>query len=216
MIDLKPGSILYFPSGMWHKVETISDKSLSINLSIVPMTYSQLFNKAINHYMSINPIFRKPILYNNMNQTHEIINNLSKKLNNFVSNINKYPSCLTPYSFSNYSLSSNNTVCIETINFDDEDNDEQYNNTAKPPEITINDKFILNPLSVMTPFNQIYPNKSSAKSKTNVDEQDLVAKFCTFEDLEDECDDDDEDDDNGCGDKDKKKRVRVKYYKNTF
>lgn len=187
IIDLKPGSTLYFPSGMWHKVETISDKSLSINLSLVPMTYSHLINNAINHFMSIQPNFRTPILYNNINQTHKIVDNLCNKLKNFISNIKKHPSCLIPYSFSNYSLSSNNTIIIEQFNFDD---NKLCQNTAKPPKITSNLKFIINPLSIIIPFQDIYPNKSN---KTI--EQELGDKFCTFEDLEQYDDSDHESDD---------------------
>ena len=211
IIDLKPGSTLYFPSGMWHKVETISDKSLSINLSIIPMTYGQLINNAINHYMAIDPIFREPILHNNNNNNKTIINKLSNKIQVFLSNINKYPSCLIPPSFSNDSLSSNNTVCIEMVDFDENDqDDDKYKNTIKPPEITINsNNIIINPLSVIIPFNDIYPQKQSSQINKI---QDLGEKFATFDDLETKYDDNEDDYDEDDADDNNNQEPVLKQY----
>jgi len=197
VIELTPGSVLYFPSGQWHKVETVSEESLSINLSIVPMTYSQLLGNAINHFMSVQPQFRTPILYNDMAHTNTVLKTLCHDLQQFVSTMSAHPSCVVPHSFSNHSLTANNTVCIEMVDFDDaddeedeEDDDVADQHTAKPPVITQDTKFVINPLAIVIPSEAVY----GVKNEIQTSESQLQSNFATLTDL-DECGDDDDDDD---------------------
>eukprot|EP01083_Nonionella_stella_P090461 252704_1 len=189
VVDLKAGSVLYFPSGMWHKVETVSPQSLSINLSIVPMTYQTLIGEAINHFMSTNAMFRSPVLYNDMQQTHRTLNGLCDTLKTFISNMSTHPSCVMPYSFSNHSLSSDNSVCVEMVDFEDKEEDD--GDAAKPPEIAMDMCFIINPLSVLIPFADIYGQEQGNKDST--ESQDAAERFGSLEDLDMEEEDDDGD-----------------------
>jgi len=46
VVDLGPGDVLYFPAGMWHKVEALSD-SLSINISLVGGSWAEFWGDAL-------------------------------------------------------------------------------------------------------------------------------------------------------------------------
>ena len=39
-VTLRPGDVLYFPSGMWHTVETVED-GVSLNVSLMGTTYAE-------------------------------------------------------------------------------------------------------------------------------------------------------------------------------
>jgi hypothetical protein len=45
-VELTPGSFLYHPAGVWHKVECTQD-SVSINLSLMPQSFAQLLANAL-------------------------------------------------------------------------------------------------------------------------------------------------------------------------
>lgn len=45
-----PGDVLYFPAGMWHKVETI-EPGISINVSLMATNYATLVSQALQHYL---------------------------------------------------------------------------------------------------------------------------------------------------------------------
>lgn len=47
-IVMDPGDVLYFPAGMWHKVETL-DYGVSINISLMGSNYADVFCKALKH-----------------------------------------------------------------------------------------------------------------------------------------------------------------------
>mmetsp|Transcript_8491 Transcript_8491/g.12438 ORF Transcript_8491/g.12438 Transcript_8491/m.12438 type:complete len:635 (-) Transcript_8491:209-2113(-) len=49
-ITLYPGDVFYFPSGMWHKVETIKE-GISLNVSLMGTTYANLVGQALQHLM---------------------------------------------------------------------------------------------------------------------------------------------------------------------
>ncbi|GAB5362098.1 hypothetical protein AAMO2058_000769100 [Amorphochlora amoebiformis] len=50
VVTLTPGSFMYFPAGLWHKVECTED-SVSINISMMPSTWSDLVGDGIKHMM---------------------------------------------------------------------------------------------------------------------------------------------------------------------
>jgi ribosomal protein L16 Arg81 hydroxylase len=53
---VKPGDVLYFPAGMWHKVETV-EPGVSINVSLMATNYANAISQAIYHYLYRDPRF---------------------------------------------------------------------------------------------------------------------------------------------------------------
>ena len=49
-VTLHPGDVFYFPSGMWHRVETV-EPGISLNVSLMGTTYVTLVSKALEHLM---------------------------------------------------------------------------------------------------------------------------------------------------------------------
>jgi len=49
-VTLYPGDCLYFPSGMWHKVETV-EPGISMNVSLMGTTYAKLMSEALHHLL---------------------------------------------------------------------------------------------------------------------------------------------------------------------
>jgi len=49
-ITLYPGDVFYFPSGMWHTVETV-EPGVSLNVSLMGTTYANLVCEALQHLM---------------------------------------------------------------------------------------------------------------------------------------------------------------------
>ncbi|KAL9181801.1 hypothetical protein ACHAXT_012144 [Thalassiosira profunda] len=49
-IVVYPGDVLYFPSGMWHRVESI-EPGVSLNVSLMGTTYATLVAEALQHLM---------------------------------------------------------------------------------------------------------------------------------------------------------------------
>lgn len=55
-VVLQAGDVLYHPAGVWHKVETIADgpaatHSLSINMSLFPMTWGELLHETVQQLL---------------------------------------------------------------------------------------------------------------------------------------------------------------------
>ena len=49
-VTLHPGDVLYFPAGMWHRVETIED-GISLNVSLMGTSYAKLVCEALHHLL---------------------------------------------------------------------------------------------------------------------------------------------------------------------
>jgi len=49
-VILRPGDVLYFPAGMWHKVETL-EYGVSINISLMGINYANLVCTALEHIL---------------------------------------------------------------------------------------------------------------------------------------------------------------------
>jgi hypothetical protein len=47
---VKPGDVLYFPAGMWHRVETV-EPGVSINVSLMATNYAALVTQALHHVL---------------------------------------------------------------------------------------------------------------------------------------------------------------------
>jgi hypothetical protein len=60
-ILMKPGDMLYFPAGMWHKVETI-EPGVSINVSLMATNYAVLACQALQHYLLTKDEWRETVV----------------------------------------------------------------------------------------------------------------------------------------------------------
>lgn len=60
-VILRPGSVLYAPAGMWHKVESIEDGSLSINMSMDGMRWVDLLMSRLAPLLWGKPRWRERI-----------------------------------------------------------------------------------------------------------------------------------------------------------
>jgi len=59
---LIPGDVLYFPAGMWYKVETL-EPGLSINISSMATNYATLIRQSLQHILLKDERFRASVLY---------------------------------------------------------------------------------------------------------------------------------------------------------
>jgi hypothetical protein len=60
-VVLETGDILYFPAGMWHKVETV-EPGVSINISLMGMNYATLVCQALQHLLLKETAWRETIV----------------------------------------------------------------------------------------------------------------------------------------------------------
>ena len=69
-VILNAGDSLYFPAGMWHRVECLDD-SISVNISLIATTYADLIADGLRQWMWKFDVFRAGInLFNsNSNQS---------------------------------------------------------------------------------------------------------------------------------------------------
>ena len=61
---LRPGSVLYFPAGMWHRVESADyeEPSLSINFSVITYSWGELMTAVVRQLCMADPSFRSPLM----------------------------------------------------------------------------------------------------------------------------------------------------------
>ncbi|CAD7923940.1 unnamed protein product [Amoebophrya sp. A120] len=63
VIDLFPGDIMYFPSGMWHKVFTVSEEpSISINFSLNGRRWCDVIGDSLKQVMARHPSLRQKVV----------------------------------------------------------------------------------------------------------------------------------------------------------
>eukprot|EP00392_Amoebophrya_sp_AT5.2_P014685 g14846.t1 len=63
VIEVYPGDVLYFPSGMWHRVETVSEEhSISINFSLSGKRWSDLIGDSLKQVMNNHPSLRQKVV----------------------------------------------------------------------------------------------------------------------------------------------------------
>ncbi|CAK4623865.1 unnamed protein product [Aphanomyces euteiches] len=61
-ITLTPGSMLYFPAGMWHRVECTED-SITMNLSMFPTPHADIVVDALRHLLLQSDKWRRGVCY---------------------------------------------------------------------------------------------------------------------------------------------------------
>jgi hypothetical protein len=87
-VVVRPGDCLFFPAGMWHKVETLSD-SVSINVSLMATNYAQAVSQAVYHLLYSDPRFREPIINNSETNALDRLRQLMMDLPQLVSKLSK-------------------------------------------------------------------------------------------------------------------------------
>uniref|UniRef100_A0A6V3TSE0 JmjC domain-containing protein n=2 Tax=Lotharella globosa TaxID=91324 RepID=A0A6V3TSE0_9EUKA len=95
-VTLTPGSILYFPAGMWHRVECAED-SISINISMMPTSWSDLVSDGIRHMMWRDRSWREGIANLNHSRARAKLHGLLYNLKQVVARItvdDLLPRCL--------------------------------------------------------------------------------------------------------------------------
>lgn len=61
-VVLEPGDILFHPSGVWHRVETLpGSSSLSINFSLFPQSYGELMSETLQTMLMRHSHWRRPV-----------------------------------------------------------------------------------------------------------------------------------------------------------
>jgi Cupin-like domain len=88
-VILKPGDVLYFPAGSWHKVETL-EPGVSINVSLMATNYAEIISRSVYHYLFRDARFRQPIINNSVtNSATDHLQELLKDLPTLVQRLCK-------------------------------------------------------------------------------------------------------------------------------
>ena len=79
VVELREGSVMYFPAGMWHSVECLED-SLSINLSLVSTSWGSLLTKGLQHLLWKDDKWREGVRGDNLEEARKKASLLLKDL----------------------------------------------------------------------------------------------------------------------------------------
>jgi hypothetical protein len=82
-VDVKPGDVLYFPAGMWHKVETI-EPGVSINVSLMASNYAAVTCQALHQFLLKDKGWREPIINNSTKSAVDHLKTLLKDLPSLI------------------------------------------------------------------------------------------------------------------------------------
>lgn len=86
-IIMDAGDVLYFPAGMWHKVETL-EEGVSINISLMGTTYASLLCKTLEHALLEKQEWREVIC--SLRDTGcDVVENLKTLINDLPSVLEK-------------------------------------------------------------------------------------------------------------------------------
>lgn len=85
---VKPGDMLYFPAGMWHKVETV-EPGVSINVSLMATNYAALVTQALHHVLLTQDEWRQSIVSGNVTDALEHLQQLLHKLPTEIERLNR-------------------------------------------------------------------------------------------------------------------------------
>lgn len=86
-IVMDAGDVLYFPAGMWHKVETL-EEGVSINISLMGTTYASLFCRSLEHLLLEKEEWRETICSQN-DMGHAVVQTLKNLINDLPSILQK-------------------------------------------------------------------------------------------------------------------------------
>jgi quercetin dioxygenase-like cupin family protein len=88
-VILNPGDVLYHPAGIWHRVECVED-SISINISLIAMSYADIVCSGIQQLLWENPQWRRPVQtrpHTNNNECLQTMNSLLTSLASLLSQL---------------------------------------------------------------------------------------------------------------------------------
>ncbi|KAL7535424.1 hypothetical protein ACHAXR_009713 [Thalassiosira sp. AJA248-18] len=117
-VTLYPGDVLYFPSGMWHCVETL-EPGISLNVSLMGTTYATLVCEALQHLLvGSNEGWReivtsRPGDEDGAERLEGLLGGLSNLVDNFVTKQGGAQSLLPP------------ALCHPPLGNDDDDDEEE-------------------------------------------------------------------------------------------
>ncbi|KAF4704828.1 hypothetical protein FOZ62_006001, partial [Perkinsus olseni] len=60
-IILSPGDVLFHPAGVWHKVESLDDENIAINISIIPLRWADIIAGAVKQLLLQRPALVWPV-----------------------------------------------------------------------------------------------------------------------------------------------------------
>lgn len=87
-ICMKPGDMLYFPAGMWHKVETIVP-GVSINVSLMATNYATLVCQALQHYLLTKDEWRETVVSGPTSNSANTLEHMQKLLRELPAELDK-------------------------------------------------------------------------------------------------------------------------------
>jgi hypothetical protein len=99
-ILVRPGDVLYFPAGMWHKVECI-EPGVSINVSLMATTYAHVIGQAVQHLLLERDEWRRTVAchparpHGVLDHVQQLLQDLPKLLQSYTE-INNLPQCILP------------------------------------------------------------------------------------------------------------------------
>jgi len=185
-VTLTAGSFLYFPPGMWHRVECIEEDSISINISMMPSTWSDLVCDGIRHTM-----WRSDVLW------REAISNLSSvasaraRMQNLLQKLKQVVGQMTADDFLVPCMIGTTEPRATVVITDSGDcknaREDDENDTPPPPEvkkIIIGDEtvFRINSLAVLIKETDLIRQTSVSEDVAT------IAESTSSEDSSDECD----------------------------
>lgn len=130
-IIMEPGDILYFPAGMWHKVETL-EYGVSINISLMGSNYANIFCKALEHELLKREEWRE-VICNGIRKSNDEPNGyVVEKMNELISN--KLPHIIQHIQQQGFAASIFPPVILDPPKFqienlDDEQEDDSHENS---------------------------------------------------------------------------------------
>lgn len=88
VVIMEPGDVLYFPAGMWHKVEVL-EPGISINISLMATTYANITCQALQHLLLKKDEWRECVTMNSTSNVVDKLRSLLKELPSIIEQFEK-------------------------------------------------------------------------------------------------------------------------------
>jgi hypothetical protein len=85
-VTLRPGDVLYFPAGMWHKIDVI-EPGVSINISLMASNYADVTCQALKHVLLKQDDWRESVTNNVATNVVDRLKELMKSLPGIIENL---------------------------------------------------------------------------------------------------------------------------------
>jgi hypothetical protein len=82
-VVMTPGDVLYFPAGMWHKVEVV-EPGVSINVSLMASSYAEVTCQALKHLLLKRDEWRQSVIHNSATNVVDKLKGLLKELPSLI------------------------------------------------------------------------------------------------------------------------------------